>query len=201
MNNSSSRRPIDGHRGIIAGPGAPVQFDPVEPGTTGLDPSTAAREIHGREVLRRARDVLPVAEAARAAAAARRSAPAAAPTPTSKGRERGGSGRPGGGSGPSSPRASSTSKGITPRASSSSAPRASTSKPVSSSIPAPSKRPDDGGVDVHMTAEEHAAYRRVLDWALRQSERQQIDADRASLGRTGHLPEQRFAMETRGSRR
>lgn len=160
-----------------------MQFPAVEPGITALDPSTAAREIHSRGVLRRARDVLPVAEATRAAAAARRSAPSPTPAPTSKGRERGGSGRPGGGSGPSSPRASS-----------STAPRAS-------SAPAPSKRPEDDGIDVHMTAEEHRSYRRVIDWALRQAERQQIDADRASLGRTGHLPEQRFAMETRGSRR
>ena len=146
-------------------------------------------------MLRRAREMLPVAEATRAAAAARASRSDPTPAPTSKGRERGGSARPGGGSGPSAPRGNSTSKGIASK------PVSGTSKPVSSSVPAPSKRPEDDGIDVHMTDEEYRSYRRVLGWALRESERQQIDADRASLGRTGHLPEQRFARETRGSRR
>lgn len=169
---------IDPHRGVVPSPGTPSSFPIVEPGTDGLDPVAASRVVKQRDVLRRAAAVLPVAKAA---TAARRSTPGPSPDPSSKTSEKGRSGRPGGGSGPRSSTTTSTRSASTPK-------------------------PDDGGVDVHMTPEEHHAYLRALDSAIRQSdaraEETSLAADdwRRRRGR-GRLPGQRFALETRRSAR
>lgn len=174
-----NRSPIDPHRGVVPGPGAPVRFDPVEPGLS-ADPVAASREIRNRDVLRRAEAVRPVATAATAATAARRSAPDPTPASAAKGRERGGSGRPGGGSGPGA------SKG-------------STSTAKGSSTPPP---PTTGSDSVTISRQDYKQFLKATDIAIKATEQQQRAADRAALDRrVGRLPRQSFALETRRSAR